>query len=256
MLERLNRPRHFVQQQLHGLDDIAVFSQQVTALARQLALPQPPELKVQKSPNCYSVLVRDPWISNAKPVLGVVYVHNGPAPGIAEMAWDMNIGLLEEHVGRYVRYLDNLSGGATEPGSLTINGRMLQILDAKPHAANYTQREWAAHLGCDISAVLQADTWAYLSVKREQSQQLETLKAWAEANLKGKQLRLVTELVTRENSSMPICDFAVLPGIDWELPYDGAFNSLRTTLNRKLKAIHYRIERRNNAACLIKLAQK
>ncbi len=86
--------------------------------------------------------------------------------------------------------------------------------------------------------------------------QLATLRNWVADNLKGKQRRVV-ELLIDNNSKYPLADLANDSQISWQVPYENAWNSMRSALIGKLKQQGYRIERQDNEARLVALgAQK
>ncbi len=86
------------------------------------------------------------------------------------------------------------------------------------------------------------------------------LARWAMDDLKGKQRRAV-ELLIEHNGRIAISDLATDPAIDWQKPFDDAFNSLKQALKEKLSKLGWRIFRQSNEARLdrrteVKVGQK
>ena len=80
---------------------------------------------------------------------------------------------------------------------------------------------------------------------------------WSKNELKGKQQRLIKILVDHEGNCK-LTEIAKSPGIDWQEPWDDAFNSMRKTLNKKMKTVGlgWQITRYDNKAKLSKIGQK
>jgi len=85
---------------------------------------------------------------------------------------------------------------------------------------------------------------------------MQKLRCWVTKDLKGKQRR-VLELLIDNDGKCPIADLAADGQISWQSPYENAWNSMRTTLNGKLKPQGWRIECHDHKVRLIELsAQK
>jgi hypothetical protein len=61
------------------------------------------------------------------------------------------------------------------------------------------------------------------------------LLAFAETGLRGKGRRVV-EIVCRNGGEYPLADLALDPGVEWNAPWEDAWESLRRRVNAKLKA--------------------
>lgn len=83
------------------------------------------------------------------------------------------------------------------------------------------------------------------------------LICWAEANLKGKQLAVIT-LIVNAGGRTAINDLAMDLRIDWGSEWENSWNSIRRSLNTKLRkaAGGWRLNRQKNVAILSRIAQK
>jgi hypothetical protein len=85
----------------------------------------------------------------------------------------------------------------------------------------------------------------------------DALLDFAHENLKGIERRVV-ELLCKQQGPCRLADLAVDSAIDWDSPYDDAWNSARRRINQKLKAAGkpWRLIRSGNAACLRTIGRK
>jgi hypothetical protein len=77
------------------------------------------------------------------------------------------------------------------------------------------------------------------------------LRQFARGALKGQE-RAVVEALCDAGGELPITDLAVVDGVVWDVPFQG-FKEAQRRLNPKLKPEGWRLERRNNAGCLVTL---
>ena len=88
-------------------------------------------------------------------------------------------------------------------------------------------------------------------------EEYKELQKWAETELKGKQRR-VLELLIEGKGKQSISTLAEDPAIDWQEPYENAWNSIKKTLNKKLlkQPDRWRISTHDRNAELSKAGQK
>lgn len=77
------------------------------------------------------------------------------------------------------------------------------------------------------------------------------LLEFAESGMKGKERRII-ELVCATGGSCPLADLAADPAIQWEFPWDNAYNRARARINKKLKINKqpWTLGRQNNCSIL------
>lgn len=88
--------------------------------------------------------------------------------------------------------------------------------------------------------------------KTAKEKAFETLKEWAQRELKGKQRRVI-ELTVDAGGECAISDLAIDSSIEWQAPYDDAFNGIRKALKPKLAKQGWCLDRNDNKGRLARI---